>query len=594
MHPRPVVARVGTIAAGLALLGACSVPAQQPGPLLQQEAPSSPGSPAATPATRDDHVELALTVHPAATEAAMDVLADGGTAADASVAAAAVLSVVEPHFSNLIAGETSALYRDAGTGSIQSLSAVGYVGAEYTQEEYEQRGTTGYGLYQSLVPGAWDGWMLLLAEHGELGLDRVLEPAIALARDGHQVSDDLAARLAVASEFGGVNETAAALYLPGGEPLEAGDEVVQADFARTLQTISDSYAATGSREEGLQEARDVVYRGEVGQQVVEAIQADGGYVTEDDLAGFEAELDASISMPWDDEVTVHQNPPPSQGLTMLAALNTLREADLSAGPDDPGTVHQVIEAVKLAMADREAYIGDPDLTEAPVAEALSPEYGQAQLARIQPDTALEWPIDDGLTSMNNTTTFQIVDAAGNAAAVTTSTGYQFVTAGDTGIMMDNRMRFMTAEDEESPNHLEPGTQVRYTGNPWMATRGDDLWLMGGTIGADVQSQVQTQHFLGVAEFGLDVSEAVARPRFVTESVPNSIVPHEAPNVINLEEGYPEAVREGLLASGQDVVPGSAPGAFGYGTVVELAADGSDATLGTDARVATSTGETRTP
>lgn len=594
MHPRPVSSRLGMLAAGLVLLAACSPPAPQPGAVAPQGASSAPDSPAATPVAREDHVELALTVHPAATQAAMDVLAEGGTAADASVAAAAVLSVVEPHFSNLIAGETSALYRDAGTGEIESLSAVGHVGAEYTREDYEQRGATGYGLYQSLVPGAWDGWMLLLSEHGELGLDRLLQPAIELARDGHEISDDLATRLAAATEIGAVNDTASALYLPDGQPLQAGDRVVQTDFARTLQTISDSYAAARSREAGLQEARDVVYRGEVGREVVEAIQADGGYVTEEDLAGFEAEIDPSISLPWDEEVTVHQNPPPSQGLTMLATLNTLRTADLSAGPDDPATVHTMIEATKLAMADREAYVGDPDITEAPLEEVLTPEYGEAQLDRIQPDAALEWPIDDGLTSMNNTTTFQVVDAAGDAVAVTTSTGFQLVTAGDTGIMMDNRMRFMTAEDEESPNHLEPGKQVRYTGNPWMATRGEDLWLMGGTIGADVQSQVQAQHFLGVVEFDLDVSEAVARPRFVTESVPNSVVPHEAPNVINLEEGYPDTVREGLLASGQDVVPGSDPGAFGYGTVVELSPDGSDATLGTDPRVETSTGDTRTP
>ncbi|MVA77740.1 gamma-glutamyltransferase family protein [Auraticoccus sp. F435] len=597
--PLPILTALTARTARTALTAATAVAVLVSGCSGTGTAPASgtggapvPSPSSASPTTAG--VEVALTVHPAATEAALDVLADGGSAADAAVAAAAVLSVVEPYFSNVIGGETSALHRDGETGRIQSLSGVGYVGEEYTVEDYRTRGETGYGLYQSLVPGAWGGWMLLLEEHGRLGLDRLLQPAVELAREGHPAGSDLAERLAISVEGGAVNAAAEEVYLPEGTPLREGETVVQRDFAETLTTLSESYTAAGDHDEGLRAARDALYEGPLAEQVVEAIQADGGYVTLADMARFEARLTEPLSLAWDEQVTVHQNPPPSQGLAMVAALNTLRTADLSGGPEDPAAVHLQVEAMKLAMADREAYVGDPDLTRAPLEQVLSEEYGTAQLARIDPDAALAWPITDGVEEMTNTTTFQVVDASGDAVAVTTSTGFQLTAAGETGIMLNNRMRFMTADDPGSPNHLQPGKRVRYTGNPWMATRGEELWLLGGVIGVDTQPQVQTQHFIAVAEFGMTPAEAVAAPRLVTEFHPDSVAPHEVPNVLQVEGSLPDDVVRSLRDKGQEVVV-DAPGAvFGYGSVVELAPGRRGAELGEDPRVETSTGEVRGP
>ncbi|MGJ9422183.1 gamma-glutamyltransferase family protein [Aeromicrobium sp. CF3.5] len=557
----------------------------------EETAPRSAASPETTapPEPPEPHVEAAITVDPAATEAAMDVLAEGGTAADAVVAAAAVLSVVEPHYSNLIGAETSALWFDAEDDQVRSLDAVGTVGSEYDRGDYVARGAASAGLYQSLVPGAWDGYMVLLAEEGTLGLDRLLQPAIDLASGGFEASADLANQLAGYAGTPSLNAAAASVYAPGGQPVQAGQTVVQEDFAATLQTIADTFESADDRESGLQAARDLVYDGVIGEALVDAIQADGGYVTTDDMAGFEAEFVDPITVQYDD-MTVHQTPPNTQGLTMLTALNTLSNADLSGGRADPDVWQLTIEALKLALADREEFVGDPEFTDVPVDELLAPEYGESQLARIDLDSSMQWPIADGL---NNTTTFQVVDGDGNAAAVTTSTGFQLTAAADTGIMLGSRMRYMEANDEGSPNFIRPGAKVRYTGNPWMATNDDGLSLLGGNIGGDTQAQVQTQHFLNIVEFGMTPAEAVAAPRFVSQTQPNSVAPHRVPNTVRIEDGTPADVLSSLRSRGQNLEQLSGRGPFGTGSVIGISPDGRTAELGTDPRAGgTSTGDSR--
>ena len=559
----------------------------------EDEPGATPARPAPTPTATEEppapHVEAVITVDPAATEAAMDVLADGGTAADAAVTAAAVLSVVEPHYSNVIGAETSALWFDADDGEVRSLDAVGTVGSQYDRAEYVTRGAASAGLYQSLVPGAWAGHILLLEEEGVLGLDRLLQPAIDLATDGFEASADLAAQAARYAGGASLNAPAAAVYAPGGRPVRAGETVTQPDFAATLTDVVAAYEQAGDRDAGLQAARDLVYEGALADELVAAIQADGGYVTGEDMAGFEAELVEPISIEYDD-LTVHQTPPNTQGLTMLTALNTLRTADLSGGRADPDTWQLVIEALKLALADREAFVGDPAVNDVPVDELLDPAYGESQLGRIDLGSSMQWPISDGL---NNTTTFQVVDAEGNAVAVTTSTGFQLTAAADTGVMIGSRMRYMEANDADSPNFIRPGVKVRYTGNPWMATDADGLRLLGGNIGGDTQAQVQTQHFLNIVEFGMTPAEAVAAPRFVSQAQPNSVAPHRVPNTVRIEDGTPGAVISGLRSRGQNLEQLSGRGPFGTGSVIGIAPDGRSVELGTDPRAGgTSTGDSR--
>lgn len=564
---------------------ATSTPA--PGPSVT---PTPTPTPSPTPTPEPPGVEAVATIDESATEAAMAVLADGGTAADAAVATAAVLSVVEPYYSNVIAGETAALWYDAESGEVTSLLGAGPVGEDFDRGTYRQRGEQAFGMHQTLVPGSWDLWMTLLAEEGELGLDRVLQPAVELAEDGFPASAVLAGQARSYLAAGGMNAAAQEVYAPGGAPVGAGDTIRQPDFADTLTSLVEAYESAEDREAGLEAARDLVYGGELGEQLVEEVRDGGGWLTEDDLAGYEAQVQPSITLDWDEDTTVHQVPPSSQGLTMLMALNTLRGAEL-AERDEADRMHLQIEALKLAMADREEFVGDPAAGDVPVEELLDPDYGASQLERIELDESLDAPVDPGL---ENTTTYQVLDSAGNAAAVTTSTGYQFTQAGDTGIMVNNRMRYMTVDDESSPNYIDAGRQVRYTGNPWMATTPDGLWLLGGNIGGDTQAQVQTQHFLGIAELGLSVEEALAAPRVVTQSQPNSVTPHGVPDQTRIDDSVDQDVLDDLRGRGQQLQVTSGSGPFGTGSVIEVTEGGQEVEVGLDPRAPGASGDTREP
>ena len=551
---------------------------------------ASVAPPPESPEPAPDHVEAVATIDERATDAAAAVLDDGGTAADAAVAAAAVLSVVEPYYSNVIGGETSALYYDAETSQVRSLEAVGPVGEDYERSSY--RGGQPFGLDQTIVPAAWEGWMVLLAEHGELDLARLLEPAVTLAREGHAATPELARQVRSALQADSINGPAREVYVPGGTPVDAGDTIVQADFAETLQGIVDVAEGAGDREAGIQAARDHVYRGDLAERIVGAVRDGGGTFTAADMAGYEAQLLETITLEYEDAV-VHQNPPPSQGLTMLTALNTIAQADL--GPDDadqPATTHLMVEALKLAMADREEWVGDPAFTDVPVEGLLEESYGERQLDRIDDGASIDAPID---STLQNTTTFQVVDRFGDAVAVTTSTGYQLMAAGDTGVMVNNRIRYMTADDTDSPNFIEPGKKVRYTGNPYLVTTQDGaLRMLGGIIGGDTQAQVQTQNVVSVLTFGLDATQAIERPRFVTQNTPGSIAPHSTPNQVRVEESTPGAVVSGLRDRGQNVSLQSGRQPFGSGSMIIVGDDGRSADVGLDPRIPEASGVERPP
>lgn len=586
---------VGIVLLGIAILTTYALRTSGTDPAVAPPT-SSTAPPTTVPTTEptpEPRVAAAVTVYPEASQTAMDVLADGGTAADAAVAVAAVLSVMEPRYSNVISGELAALYHDGSSGDIESLEAVGAVGSDFDLAEYRARGAAGFGLYQSLVPGAWGGWMLMLREYGELDLDRLLAPAIALARDGHPITAATARQAVTSLQQGAMNQPAQQVFAPNGRVPGAGETVVQADFASSLQSIADAYGAAPDRLSGLQAARDYVYEGELGQRILAAARADGASFTATDMASYRAQFKEPITLEYRDDATVHQNPPTSQGITMLMALNILNQTELpadSAGSADAAQLQ--IEAMKLAMADREAYVGDPNFTDVPIEELLSAEYGQQQFARIDLNSSAQWPIQGGLDG--DTTTFQIVDDAGNAITVTTSTGYQFTAAGDTGIMMSNRMRYMTADNPQSPNFLEPGKQVRYTGNPYMVTDSNGLRLIGGAIGGDTQSQIQTQAVVNVLDFGLSPAEAISRHRFVTQTVPNSVVPHGVPNRVRIESSTPGDIVSSLRQRGQNVELTAGVGPFGYGSMIELIDDGQNAEIGTETRTDTSTGLVRLP
>lgn len=576
-------------------------------------------TPATTAPAGDSPTENPAAVvsnHHRATEAGLEVLEDGGTAADAAVAVAAVLSVVEPWFSSVLGGGTWALYYDAEADEVTSLDGVGPVGADATTADYRQRGFT-TGIHQAVVPGAWDGWMLWLDRYGTCELERLLTPAIDIARDGYPVSPEMERWLGLLEQQVRTHPPSAAIYERDGELLQAGDTVYQRDLAATFEALCDAYDSRreAGRTDAIQAARDYVYRGPIADAIVALSDAEDGYLTSADFAAFEAQFVAPVTLEYGNDIRVYQNPPNSQGLTMLLGLDILDGYDFSGlEPDDPEAIHLQAEAIKLAFADRYQHIGDPERVDVPVAELLAPGYAASQRDRIDRTEAMEWPIESGYSASSadteptithtsssstadtpaapataptptHTTSFHIVDPDGNAAAVTTSLGAQFLVVGDTGVHINNRMR-MIGLDDDDPNQLTPGYKVRHTSNPYLAFRDGEPYILGGNTGADTQPQGQLQQFLHVVEFGRSAQEAVARPRFVSTAFPSGTFPYRVRNTLQLESAFPDATIADLRDRGHDVAIGS--GIFGAANMLVLE-ERARPQVGAEPRVSTAAG-----
>lgn len=463
-----------------------------PGPRTSSGVPSSEAADEPSPEeSLAPRVEAVVSSHELATAAGVEILAAGGSAADASVAVAAVLSVVEPFYSSVLGGGTWALYYDADGRAVTSMNGVGPVGSEATLSDYRPRAGIP-GMHQAIVPGAWDGWMLWLEAYGELELGEVLAPAIAVAREGYPVSTEMSFWLTRQEDRIRNSPVMASIYLPDGDLLASGETVYQTGMADTFESLVAVYddAVAEGHAAGIAAARDYFYRGPIADAIVSFSEENAGYLTEQDFAEFSAELVEPISIEYD-ELSVYQNPPNSQGIAMLEALNILEGFDFagqSAG--DAAVVHRQVEAIKLAYADRYEFVGDPERADMPTSELLSDDYAAGQRERIDPDSAASWPIESGLDRQaTDTTTFHITDGSGDAAAVTTSLGGQFLVVGDTGIHINERMNYMSLDDD-NVNVVAPGATVRHTSNPYMVLRDGVPYLMGGNTGIDTQPQGQ--------------------------------------------------------------------------------------------------------
>jgi gamma-glutamyltranspeptidase / glutathione hydrolase len=541
----------------------------------------------------DDHVQAVVSSHELATEAGLEILDAGGSAADAAIAVAAVLSVVEPWFSSVLGGGTWALYYDSSNDTITSLDGVGPTGSKVTVADYSRRAGNS-GIHQANVPGAWDGWMIWLENYGKLDLGDILEPAIRIAKEGYPVSGEMSEWLERQAEETMARPDTARIYAPEGILLKEGETVYQTDLALTFEELVFVYDENKSsgRLEAIQAVRDYYYRGPIANRLVDYSNRNDGYLTLDDFNGFSAKIVEPISIDYNDEITVYQNPPNSQGITMLLALNILKDYDFSRmDPDSADAIHVQAEAIKLAFADRYYHVGDPDRVDVPVAELLSDRHANRQRARIDMERAMEWPIQDGFESLPDdiahTTTFHVVDKEGNGAAVTTSLGAHFFVIEDTGIHINHRMRFL-ALDEGNPNQVSPGYKVRHTSNPYMATRNGDLFMLGGNTGADTQSQGQAQQFVSVVEFNMTALEAVTRPRFISTAFPSTVYSYQVRNTLQVEQGFPSDVLEDLRNRGHNLSIGQ--GTWGSANMIIVKDGGQDADIGAEPRTGISYGE----
>ena len=476
--------------------------------------------------------------HPLATQAGLLALQAGGNAVDAAVAVATTLSVVEPFMSGLGGDGFYHVYLRR-TGESVVVNGTGPAPGAATPERYAA-GIPASGPLAASVPGSVGAWGAMHARFGRRPWASLLEAAIHYARDGFGATR--AYRHFTGEQVGALraDQRSARVFLRDGLPPDVGTPIVQADLAQSLARLAEAGA-------------DDFYRGDLARALAAGCQAAGSLITARDLAAFQPETQAPIELRYRG-YTVREAPPNSMGWVLLQELGIVEHFDLGEmGPLSADLVHTLVEAKKLAFADRERWSGDPRFLEAPLGELLSPAYLARRAAEIDPKRAA--PAVAAATP-SDTTYFCVVDGDGNAVSGIQSINSAYgsgVTAGETGIVLNNRMTPWHLEPGH-PNRLAPGKRVRHTMNPLMVFKDGELWAVLGTPGGDYQVQVNLQVLTAMIDFGFDPQQAAEMPRWSsTQPGQEANFPHDCPDALNLEGRFPEEVQADLAGRGHAVV-----------------------------------------
>jgi gamma-glutamyltranspeptidase/glutathione hydrolase len=366
----------------------------------------------------------------------------------------------------------------------------------------------------------------------------VLAPAIDTAENGFPVmektAEDWNSEVAKLKK----NPAAAANYLVDGRAPRAGEIFRQPNLARTLRTL----AAGG---------RDAFYKGQIAEAIAAYCQKNGGFITTADLAAQKSEWVEPISTNYRG-YTVYEIPPNGQGLTALLTLNILEGFDLAALSTQPARYyHTLIEATKLAFADRDRYIADPAFSKVPVTELLSKDYAAKRRALINPNKALDSPPPGNINVGSDTTYFTVVDKDGNAVSFINSLFDAFgsgIVAGDTGIVLQNRGSSFSL-DPSHPNHLEPGKRPFHTIIPAMVFKDNKLFMSFGVMGGGIQPQGHVQVLVNLIDLGMGLQQAIDAPRYRYMNGREVLLEEEIPpTVINhlIALGHVRAAPPGLL------------------------------------------------
>ncbi len=499
---------------------------------------------------------VVATSQPLAVAAGLEVLAAGGTAADAAVATAAALNVTEPT-STGIGGDVFALYYEARTRKVYALNGSGRAPQALTLERLRREGfereLPPFHPYTITVPGACAAWCDLVERFGRLPLERVLAPAIRLAEEGFPVAPITAyfwARGVERQLRHAVNGLE--LTIDGRAP-RPGEIFRNPGLARTFRLIA---------EQGPQ----AFYQGPIAQAIVEAVQQAGGCLSLDDLARHRSTWETPLSVTYR-HVRVWECPPNGQGLAALLALNIVEGFDVAAlDPLGPERLHLLIEAMRLAFADARWYVADPEHVAIPLQELLSKAYAQERRRLIDPHRAAVEPRRGQPFATSDTVYLAVVDAEGNACSFINSNYMGFGTGivpKGWGFTLQNRGHNFSL-DPEHPNALAPGKRPYHTIIPALATHADDDSLLAcfGVMGGFMQPQGHLQVVVGLVDDGLDPQAVLDRPRFC-------LLAGEPAGTVALEEGIPLATMARLADMGHRVRPvtGHGRAVFGRGQVI---------------------------
>ncbi|MPZ19305.1 MAG: gamma-glutamyltransferase [Luteitalea sp.] len=446
---------------------------------------------------------MVATSQPLASQVGLDVLKRGGNAVDAAIAIAAVLNVTEPSMTG-IGGDAFMLVYWAKAKKLEGLNASGRAPRALSLEHFASQKMTTMpqtGMEPITVPGAFDGWVTLLERYGSMELSDLMAPAIDYAENGFPVMETIAADWEPEVPKLARNAAAAATYLVDGRAPKPGEIFYQKNLARTFRTLA-------------QGGRDAFYRGEIARAIVEYCQKNRGFLSMEDFAAQKSEWVDPISTTYRG-YTLYEIPPNGQGLTALLLLNILEGIDLRSMRAEPDRYyHTLIEATKIAFADRNRYIADPAFAKVPVKELLSKEYAARRRALIDPEKAIDAPAYGDIRTGSDTTYFTVVDKDRNAVSFINSIYFAFgsgIVAGDTGIMLQNRGAGFSLEPDH-PNRYEPGKRPFHTIIPAMVFKDGKLLMSYGVMGGDVQPQGHAQVLVNVIDRGLNLQQAISAPR----------------------------------------------------------------------------------
>ena len=523
--------------------------------------------------------------HWLASAVGMSILERGGNAFDAAVATGITLQIVEPHLSGP-AGDMPAILYSARDRAVRVLCAQGTAPAAATVRKFHELGLTlipGTGFLAAAIPGAFDGWMLLLRDYGTMTVEQVLEPAIGYAENGFPVLPRVTMSLLPLVEFFKAEwPSSAAVWLPDGEPPKPGTLYRTPGVAATYKRIvAEAKAAGGDRERQIEAARDAFYRGFVAEAIdrfaTRTPQMDGtgrrnvGLLTAGDMAGWRATWEDSASYEYG-RWRVHKTGPWGQGPVLLQQLALLKGYDLAAlDPNGPDFVHVVTECAKLAFADREAFYGDPAFAEVPLATLLSDAYNDSRRELVGKDASLE--LRPGLPELStqrlktmlalagsatpvgpgggeptfaplpeyrgDTVHLDIIDRWGNMIAATPSGGWyqSSPVIPALGFPLGTRAQmFWLAEG--LPSSLIPGARPRTTLSPTLVERDGAPYLVCGSPGGDQQDQWTLLLLLRHFHHRKNLQEAIDAPMFNNMHFPSSFTPRLAkPGALAIEDRF---------------------------------------------------------
>jgi len=504
---------------------------------------------------------MIATSQPLASAAGLKVLQDGGNAVDAAIAAAAVLAVVEPTMTG-IGGDLFAIVYDGKTKTLRGLNASGRSAYAATPEAFAARHLTQMptsGVYSVSVPGVVDGWATLASAYGTVPLARILAPAIDYAKNGFAVSEIIAGQWKATEHKLARDPAAAATFLPNGRAPQPGEIFANPRLGATLQQIADG-------------GRDVFYKGPIAAAIVADLKKRDGLFDARDFADHRSDWVDPISTNYRG-YDVYEMPPNTQGPVVLEMLNILEGYDVkSMGANSAEYLHRLVEAKRIAFADRGAYLADSDAVPAAVLKTLiskeyaaarrndidtahaAREYRPAAIKGTSPTAQPEALANFTGRDRGDTIYLTCADRFGNVVSLIQSLFSDFgsgIVAGDTGIVLQNRGSLFNLAPGH-PDRIAPHKRPLHTLIPAFVMHDGRPWLSFGVMGGDHQAQGHVQVLANLIDFGMNVQEAGEAARV-----------NHGSHGLQLESAIPDAVRQALASRGHTIVPmPNAGGPFG--------------------------------